>query len=52
MIALAGIRPVALADKDICAKQTPPFREISTGCFVACHFAEKLSLKGSQEQAA
>ena len=40
------------ADKDICAKQTPPFREMSTGCFVACHFAEKLSLKGSQEQAA
>lgn len=40
------------ADKDICAKQTPSFREMSTGCFVACHFAEKLSLKGSQEQAA
>ncbi len=38
------------ADKNICAEQVPPFREVSTGRFVACHFAEELSLKGSQDQ--
>ncbi|MGI6173624.1 MAG: ABC transporter ATP-binding protein [Christensenellales bacterium] len=31
--------------KDVCKEQTPEYREISTGHFVACHRAEELTLR-------
>ena len=31
--------------KDICKEQTPEYREIATGHFVACHRAEELTLR-------
>lgn len=30
-----------------CRTQTPPLREVENGRFVACHFAEELSLRGA-----
>ncbi len=36
------------ADNEKCSKESPPFRELSDGWFVACHFAEKLNLMGSK----
>ncbi|MCD4718817.1 MAG: ATP-binding cassette domain-containing protein [Desulfobacula sp.] len=35
------------ADKDKCLSQKPPFCEMSDDWFVACHFADKLKLKGA-----
>ncbi|MCB0116719.1 MAG: peptide ABC transporter ATP-binding protein, partial [Caldilineaceae bacterium] len=32
--------------EDRCRAETPPLREVETGHFVACHFAEKLTLQG------
>ena len=31
---------------ELCRQETPPLREIVPGRFAACHFAEKLELKG------
>lgn len=30
----------------VCAKETPPLREVTPGQFAACHFSEQLTLKG------
>ena len=32
--------------QDICAEETPPWKEISARHFAACHFAEELELRG------
>ncbi len=32
--------------QDICAQETPPWKEISARHFAACHFAEELELRG------
>jgi peptide/nickel transport system ATP-binding protein len=32
--------------KAICAQESPPLRQIKSGHFAACHFAEELELKG------
>ena len=31
---------------DLCKVERPPLREVTPGHFAACHFAEKLSLRG------
>jgi peptide/nickel transport system ATP-binding protein len=30
-----------------CGQEAPPLRDIGSGHFVACHFAEQLSLRGA-----
>lgn len=34
---------------DVCAKDTPPLKEIASKHYVACHHAQELSLKGIEE---
>lgn len=36
--------------KDICKAESPDFKEVEDGHFVACHFAEELNLKGAAVQ--
>jgi peptide/nickel transport system ATP-binding protein len=31
-----------------CAAETPELRDVGSGHFVACHFAEKLTLRGAE----
>jgi peptide/nickel transport system ATP-binding protein len=33
--------------KDVCAKESPPLRDVGDGRLAACHFAEQLELKGA-----
>ena len=40
------------ADGDRCSIERPELQEISPGHLVACHFAERLSLKGAQKHSA